>query len=559
MLIVAMVGVVVISGCSSSKDSKKTVEGTTSPSSTSSSTPKVADDPFGKYNPPIEVTTVRNVNASFKYENDETIDKNVWTTIFENELGIKLKNVWSVDGAQFAQKQNVTIASGDLPDFMQVDKVTLFRLIEAGSIEDLTKAYDRFASPFTKNVLQKDGGAALKSVTIDGKLMAIPQTDPNGGVSQGNLLWVRTDWLKTLNLPEPKTIDDVINIADAFLNKDPDGNGKKDTGGLGVNNLLFQDPGTLAGFFNGFHAYPASPHIWIKNDAGKLVFGPVQPQMKTALQKLQEMYAKGIIDKEFGTKPWQKVAEDVGAGKIGILYGNIADPAFVQKNNRTNNPKAEWKPFPIVSSDGRPALVVAGPTAFNYYVVKKGSAHPEAPVKLLNVFLKKFMDTDYAGAKNPFAINPETGINKSLYAPVQVSPVDLNITAHLQVLDSLKSGDGSKLGFPANIHFKRITSFRNGDDTAWFGEKMMGPEGSFSIINQYMKQKSYVSNEFTGAPTPTMQEKEATFKKMIEEMVTKIIMGAAPISDFDKFVTDWKKLGGDQIEKEVNDWYSKKK
>ena len=36
-------------------------------------------------------------------------------------------------------------------------------------------------------------------------------------------LFVRTDWLKELGLPEPKTMDDFIKIAEAFKTKNPGG------------------------------------------------------------------------------------------------------------------------------------------------------------------------------------------------------------------------------------------------------------------------------------------------------------------------------------------------
>jgi putative aldouronate transport system substrate-binding protein len=35
-------------------------------------------------------------------------------------------------------------------------------------------------------------------------------------------------------------------------------------------------------------------------------------------------------------------------------------------------------------------------------------------------------------------------------------------------------------------------------------------------------------------------------------------MGAAPVDEFDKFVDQWRKLGGDEITKEVNDWQKSK-
>jgi len=51
-----------------------------------------------------------------------------------------------------------------------------------------------------------------------------------------------------------------------------------------------------------------------------------------------------------------------------------------------------------------------------------------------------------------------------------------------------------------------------------------------------------------------MSDKNATLTKMEYETFTKIIMGAAPIEEFDKFVENWYKLGGEQMTNEVNEW-----
>ena len=44
-------------------------------------------------------------------------------------------------------------------------------------------------------------------------------------------------------------------------------------------------------------------------------------------------------------------------------------------------------------------------------------------------------------------------------------------------------------------------------------------------------------------------------KTMELETFAKIIYGNEPLDKFDRFVSDWKSKGGDQIEKEVNEWY----
>jgi putative aldouronate transport system substrate-binding protein len=65
-------------------------------------------------------------------------------------------------------------------------------------------------------------------------------------------------------------------------------------------------------------------------------------------------------------------------------------------------------------------------------------------------------------------------------------------------------------------------------------------------------------NPFTGAPTRTMNSRLSNLNDLRDEVFTKIIMGTSPLSDFDVFVQDWKRQGGDDITREVNEWYKTK-
>lgn len=41
-----------------------------------------------------------------------------------------------------------------------------------------------------------------------------------------------------------------------------------------------------------------------------------------------------------------------------------------------------------------------------------------------------------------------------------------------------------------------------------------------------------------------------------DEVYFKIMMNQVSVDEFDKFVEEWKKLGGDEMTKEVNEWYA---
>ncbi|WJH35995.1 hypothetical protein N6H14_08910 [Paenibacillus sp. CC-CFT747] len=98
-----------VSACSSSSPSSSP-SGTSKPDAAASAAPA---GPLSKYPSPVEVTTVRSVDASIKFKGNDTIDNNEWTRAYLDELGIKLKYNWiATSGEDATQKMNVMIASG---------------------------------------------------------------------------------------------------------------------------------------------------------------------------------------------------------------------------------------------------------------------------------------------------------------------------------------------------------------------------------------------------------------------------------------------------------------
>jgi len=505
-------------------------------------------DPNAKYDPPIEVTTVRYTDSSFKFKEGESLDKNAWTAAYESQLGIKIKNLWVVNGDQFNQKMNLSITSGDLPDIFMVDAKQFRELAEAGMLEDITQLVEDYGSPLTKEMIDR-GTNAKTAATYDGKLMAIPPAEDYLGGAP--LLWVRTDWLKKLNLPEPKTMDDFLTIADAFTTQDPDGNQKDDTYGLAVSKDILGGYPDVSGFMNGYHAYM---NVWIKDASGKLVYGSIQPEMKAALGKLQELYKAGVIDKEFGVKDGGKVAEMQSAGKIGMNFGAMWNPLWPLQDSVTQDPNAEWGAFPIPSVDGSPAKAQTNADFNSFWVVKKGAAHPEAIVKLFNLYNEKIA-SEHA---EPAIYQNDNGIEVFKYAVMANgfgTPQGL-LSVHRNVVKALQANDASPLLPEEKNYYDKIVAYKGGDISNWGTNKVFGEGGSWAVIGQYyVDNQQLLKNEYFGAPTPGMTEKKAILDKLVLETFTKIILGS-PIDDFDKFTADWNKLGGEQITREVNEWYA---
>ncbi len=546
----------ILTACGNENSSENTTP--SGQSTSTASTAEVKKEPLGKYDPAIDISFVRGIDDDLAANvlpkvPEDTLEDNRWTKVYKDELGINVKYAWTVKGNEtsdaYLQKINVTLASGDLPDVVLVNPSQLKQLVDSDMAEDMTQYYNDYASEQFKKVMNEEGTGNIDSVTFDGKMMAIPEPVPMNETTQ--YLWIRNDWLKKLNLEAPKSMDDVLKIAQAFTTQDPDGNGKNDTFGLPITKDIYSGAMGTEGFFAGYHAYP---NMWIEDDSGKLVWGSTLPETKVALQKLAEMYKAGQIDPEFGVKDGGKVAETVIAGKFGLDYGAQWNPMYPLISNFNNDKNADWTPYPIVSADDQKAMV---PNKFNQtriFAVKKGYKNPEALVKLFNMHVEK--NWGETADFNKYYMPVENGaVGVWKLSPVAPAPAFKNLEAFIAINDARKAGDFSKLTGEAKVIQGNIEAYEKGDDAMWGWEKIYGKTGAFLNMIGYRDNGQLLPEKFTGAPTPTMAEKKTTLDKMEKEVFVKIIMGSASIDEFDKFVSDWNKLGGETMTKEVNEWY----
>lgn len=363
-------------------------------------------DPLGKYEEPIEITAVIGHNAPEDPSTPPgtTPENHTWVKLCEDVLNIKLKFKWTVPLDQYDQKFMLAVSSNDLPDIMQVEPNIYQMFKENEVVADISGAYEKYASPALKETVEADGGKALESCRRGGELLALPAyADVNQFLQ---LLWIRTDWMKNVNMQPPKTIDELELLMEAFVKQDPDKNNKDDTYGLAINKEVISWGCDLRGFFNGFNAYPNAYQFstWIGKGDGNLVAADIQPEMKDALARLQSMYNKDLIDKEFAIKDINKVCEDLVAGKIGMVYGEWWFSAWPLNLTMDNDPKAEWACYELPTLDGGAANYSTDKLSISTYkVVNKQCKNPEAAIKMMNLYL------DLSEEKYGDLIKPEKG------------------------------------------------------------------------------------------------------------------------------------------------------
>lgn len=505
----------------------------------------------GNSNDVIEVSTVSPSDPYLKFDEGESFDKNSVYDAYEKDIGVKITNKWIADISQFKEKVKIAIASNDIPDFMLVNATQLKELTEADMIMDLTEIYDQHATEETKKFLTMDGGMQMKTAMIDGKMMGIPSSyNP----FNYQYLFVRTDWLKELNLPEPKTMDDFIKIAEAFKAKNP--GGTKQAYGIAVSKNPFSIETGVTGlraFLNGYHAYE---NIWMEDGNGGLMNSDIQPEMKQALAALQDMFKKGLIDPEFAVKDTEKAAELIYDGSIGMVFGASWTPAqLVQGAVKDGKVVQEWGAFPIPSIDNKLTLNQIGLGVDEYYVISKQAKHPEGAIRLLNQWIiVNNHPTEEQKVYTRGKDRVEKGNNYWLLNPLRVGKQFDNNGEILP--KAIENKDESILETEdQKTRYARAMQYVEGDTSMWWEYLISGPNGALSYIPEIQKNKQYLQNKFYGAPTPAMADRQEILTKKRDEIFIKIMMNQVSVDEFDKFVEEWKKLGGDEITKEVNEWY----
>jgi putative aldouronate transport system substrate-binding protein len=432
----------------------------------------------------------------------------------------------------------------------RVSPAQLHLFHEAGLLADLTAVYEAEASPKTRDVLTQDP-ISLKAGTIDGKLVGIPLTD--AAVASASLLWIRQDWMDALEIEAPTTMAGMLEISRRFTEEDPDGNGVDDTVGLCVTKSLWGAIAGLQGFFNGYHAYPG---IWFERD-GALVYGSVQPEMRDALRALQTMYAQGQLDREFGVKDINQVTETIAQGKCGMEFGVWWNPYHPLNQSQANYPQAFWSAHAIPSVDGVPAKSQYSSAIGAFLVVREGYKHPEALIHMINFWTDNILGSQSDDLRDTFLGSldaPDVVLYK--YTPVVLWEPNALIDGGHKLREALAKRDPSELDLEMQWRYRIIQAyFEQGTLEAWVEVATNGPNGATTLLGPIMEDRGQL-NRFYGVPTPAMAEKMPTLLPMLDEVITKVIMGE-PLENFDQFVETWYKLGGTDIVREVNLWYER--
>lgn len=506
---------------------------------------------YGRYENPVMMRIGFKVPDS-RLNTGDSNDNNPISRYLESLTNIKVIHSWEAKGEEtFTQKAQLAIDSNDLPDAMVVDRDQLKTLMDSDMIADLTGIYKEYASELIQDMYDSTQGEALRDASRNGRLYGLPNVAINA--DSPSLLWVRQDWLDKVELPAPRTFADIEAIAKAFIEKDPDGNGKRDTVGLSAyNNIVYGTKPHVNGLdtlFSAFHAFPTN---WIKDSKRHIVYGSITPETKEALGKLADWYKRGLIDPDFAL--YKETQEPIISGKAGMFFGPWWMPYYPLSEAVAADTKAEWRAYAAPLDASGKFVTHMAPVTDRYLVVRKGYEHPEAVVKLLNAFtrLERRRDPNEDAVRSLDDFSAQTGIQPRAYYPFDL------------LIDYADAIEKHYADVQQAVHGK-IDPDSLDPDTRMLYEHWLAEEEQpkknlegWKAANAYKYGVAVLSTTaiervrsvYYGS-TLHMRSKWPELQKLESETFLNIIVGDSPLSDFDLFVAKWKLMGGEAITQEV--------
>lgn len=480
----------------------------------------------------------------FTYYPEQTKIDGFFMNFLKNKFNFDAEFIVS-SGETAKEKLNLMLASGDIPDFFGASTFEEYdKMIDQGIVGEINpEDLKTYAPRFWEFLHRVAGDDPFMNTRRNGKVYGIPGLwDLGPHVYTVNF---REDWLKKVGITKtPETLDEMEEALKKFRNDDPDGNGKQDTYGI---TGTAESVDTL--FTYVFGAYGVYPGIFTE-DNGKIVRGEILPGAKDALTVLNRWYQEGLIDQEFIVNKGKNVEDKMvqeKAGAVGTYWYGYAptgvfccNDAYVALNKK--NPQASFVSIPGPKGpDGKYGMVQTNPVygAVSVFGKQLEKDHDKL-VKYLELFDYTSFDVEakiairYGEEGKTFNRNSDGSFS---YIP----PYDDQKERWKYGFDGAYSVPG---GWNDDYNLE-LASFDTPDKSMMpIREKLMNMgTGKYEILNSITK--------------PIFNDHQERLNKLTMQAFIDMITGKKPISEFDNYVAEWNKMGGDKVMEEAQQAYDK--
>lgn len=471
------------------------------------------NNPLGVYNETLNVKVGQMVSAT-KYAQGESSSDNIVYDSYREILNINFQSQFSaMIGTAYSYQLGMSIVSNDLPDLFYCTQNELNDLIDQNMVQDLTDAYNKYASPALKLAVEygytgdlsvwnngnpiglEKNNSVLNIVSKNGRIYGFPFLADL--FNECPLVWIRTDWLAVyaqykgitysdISEVMPKDFSEYLEIARFFSNNNLN-DGKKSYGvGFGF------DGAGLQGISNVYGAYPET---FIKDDEGNFSYGTASDNFSSAMMLYNQLYKEGCIDAN-SALDGQLLKQALAAGKIGTFIGEYWHIMWGVGDSVANNPECDWLPWAIRDYDGNviEPMVPTNVLGASCYAIKKGYANPEVVFIIANHLIDCFFSDEGEWTKKMVDIRLDPKYRAArdeigMYSPIRLDAPNKNTRYAFDIQYALETGDTSRMSIDCEEVYDTICQYiadPRGSGKAYYSlYKIFGPTGAYKELMNY--------------------------------------------------------------------------
>lgn len=422
----------------------------------------------------------------------------------------------------YEEKLNSSFATGSLPQVTYLKNQTTFiqmkEAIKDGQFWEIGPLLSEYPN------LSKLKPEILNNTKVDGKLYTLYIGRP---LARQGIIY-RKDWADKLGLAAPANVDELFEMAKAFTEQDPDGNGLKDTTGIVDRNEL------TYGAFKTVSSWFGTPNNWGEKD-GQLAPEFTFDEYFDTMDFFKKAREGGYMNQDFAATSKTDAVNMFTSGKAGLyIGGSIQDIDNLNKDTIKLFPDAVLDTHSMVASpEGKFAQWMI-PGYNNVVLFPKSAVKDEAELKKILAFFDHMMTPEVANLMY-------WGIEGTHYTVVEgkAKPADDKDLIEREVK-----------GFKDSVIGEYET---NGMYQAY--NVLPGRIHAEELVLENVKVG--VADPTVAMDSATYTEKGVELQQIITDATYKYIYGQIDRAGFEKEVENWKSRGGNKIIEEYNALYKK--
>lgn len=424
----------------------------------------------------------------------------------------------------FATKKNLVFASGDLPDIFYAAELTSAEQVTYGTqgvLLPLEKYIDEGYAPNLKKIFDEHPDIRKSYTTPDGHIYSLPNIDLSAVWYRGPM-WYNGKFLKALNAQEPKTTEELYAYLKRVKEEDPNGNGKKDE--IPLTSVKLDD---LRMYFLGF--WGIYNEVYYADKDGKVHYTPQEEGYKGYLTFLNRLWKEELLDHEtFSQTGDQKKAK--GTNNQVALFNDWFPYFTLGGEPSGDNPlmtpvKSEVEGSPVYGK--HPGLSTNGT-----FAITSSNPSPEASMRWIDYLY------GYEGA-TLFSQGPENLLWK--YKNKETHEKEWLPVEGGKDREEVRGTLTPNYGIPApGMSSAELTKGLKSEFDVWLDEQ--NAEKLIPIAKAPFPYV-YLTNEQQTEATALL----ADLGTYVTQMEAKFVTGQEPLSNWNKYVDQLKKMGSDRI------------